>query len=1293
MGRFNYSFVDIVNQATRKPNNRYRQLDYDTEFILKRISDNDTDVNLRDLNEVDTTLKVIYNITKNVLTNSSKYKDDIKQIKVRFNGSIRLYVYGDSTFQDPGVTITNGKLVSVYTNFSRDENGDIKRGTQYVNYLIENDIGYTRYYTREVYFLEAPKITIKGPNPYFIELGYADYKEYGAYSDGGQDVIIDSTKVDTTKVGTYDVTYTATDGKDNTKIKIRRVIVRDTLSPVLNIIGNKTIYIEKGGTYSEPGVGVDGDYSISTDKSSLNLQKVGEYKIRYTSLDEYGNAGVANRTVVVRDTTPPVITLNGSKTIYLECGQDTYTELGATANGGEAVSITVTDNSTGKTTESVDTDVVKTYTVTYSAQDAYGNTGITLRTVVVQDKTPPQVSFVGDEYIYLEKGVDTFVDEGVYVTGGRLDSTVIKNANNETVDTIDTSEVGVFRVVYRSIDDHNNVTTRTRVVTVRDTIGPTINVTGDLTIVLELGDTYTELGATSETGETVTYTDNIDESTVGGYTVTYEATDSFGNVGKAYRVVLVEDNTPPTITINGSENVILQRGVDAYTESGATSDGGETVTTIIRDSGNNIVGSINTNTVGSYKISYSATDSEGNSTTVFRNVSIIDTKKPVITLNGSNRVVLERSLNSYTESGATSDGGETVTITIRDSNDDVVNSIDNTINGEYTVTYSSEDQVGNIGYAYRRVTVRDTTGPIITLNGQKIIEIPLGGTYNEEGATSDGGETVTITGAVNTNTLGNYNVTYSSTDTSGNTTNETRTIKIIDVTPPVVTLVGNATVKVTVGTSYSEQGAVSDGGENVIISGSVDVDTIGDYVITYSATDASGNIGTNTRTVQVVDNIPPDMFLNQPDYDNITISQNSVFVDPGAYNNENLEVSSFVRRNSDSLFYSEIDTSFPDVYYINYYSEDSYGNRGNIIRTITVVDDIAPSMSLIGNSTIEIPVGDAYSDQGVASSEFSGNTLTTVITDSNGDTVDSINTDSINTFKITYTLSDAAGNSTIITRDVRVVDVTPPTLELVDGSSTVEIEKQAGYYTDSGATTVGEDLNVTSVILDENNQIVSSINTATVGRYTIKYYASDSSGNEGTLFRTVIIKDTTPPDIALVGESDINIEYVGGSSTIYSDPGASSAETGVTISKVIKNTSTNQTAANIKYNTVANYEITYYASDTYGNTSEIVRNVYVKDTTAPVMTTPLGNPYYTTVGTSFNTSGNQVNVSGGTITNIDLNGLNTNVAGTYTVKYTASDDYGNTSTLDLSVIVREAVSSDGSRSTRPRTSLPALRGV
>ena len=55
----------------------------------------------------------------------------------------------------------------------------------------------------------------------------------------------------------------------------------------------------------------------------------------------------------------------------------TWTDAGATADGGE----TVTSSGT------VDTSTVGTYTITYSATDAAGNTGTATRTVTVVDTT------------------------------------------------------------------------------------------------------------------------------------------------------------------------------------------------------------------------------------------------------------------------------------------------------------------------------------------------------------------------------------------------------------------------------------------------------------------------------------------------------------------------------------------------------------------------------------------------------------------------------------------------------------------------------------------------------------------------------------------------------------------------------------------------------------------------------------------------------------------------------------------------------------------------------------------
>jgi hypothetical protein len=66
--------------------------------------------------------------------------------------------------------------------------------------------------------------------------------------------------------------------------------------------------------------------------------------------------------------------------------------------------------------------------------------------------------------------------------------------------------------------------------------------------------------------------------------------------------------------------------------------------------------------------------------------------------------------------------------------------------------------------------------------------VELGGTYSEPGATSNGGETVTITGSVDTDTLGSYTITYTATDANGNTGTATRTVNVVDTTAPVITL-------------------------------------------------------------------------------------------------------------------------------------------------------------------------------------------------------------------------------------------------------------------------------------------------------------------------------------------------------------------------------------------------------------------------------------------------------------------------------------------------------------------------
>ena len=76
-----------------------------------------------------------------------------------------------------------------------------------------------------------------------------------------------------------------------------------------------------------------------------------------------------------------------------------------------------------------------------------------------------------------------------------------------------------------------------------DAIRPVITVTSGVDTVLQ-GSTWTDAGATADTGETVTVVSNtVNTSAAGIYTVTYSATDTAGNVGTATRIVTVDLDT------------------------------------------------------------------------------------------------------------------------------------------------------------------------------------------------------------------------------------------------------------------------------------------------------------------------------------------------------------------------------------------------------------------------------------------------------------------------------------------------------------------------------------------------------------------------------------------------------------------------------------------------------------------------------------------------------------------------------------------------------------------------------
>ena len=245
--------------------------------------------------------------------------------------------------------------------------------------------------------------------------------------------------------------------------------------------------------------------------------------------------------------------------------------------------------------------------------------------------------------------------------------------------------------------------------------------------------------------------------------------------------------------------------------------------------------------------------------------TVPDTNAPTITRLGSSPVYHEVG-TTYTDTGATAYDIEDGDIT---SDIVVTGSVNSNIIGTYVLRYNVQDAAGNAAPEVRRtVYVRDTTAPVITLNGANPQTINLGDSYTELGATVtdnyDSNLNVQITGTVNTNVEGTYTVRYNAVDSSGNSAQEVRrTVYVVDQgtggdeDAPIITVIAPTdgstytNSELTFQVTVNEESSVSyrlDGGAEVGMTetstnyfrSQVDLSD-GSHSVTFYATDLAGN--------------------------------------------------------------------------------------------------------------------------------------------------------------------------------------------------------------------------------------------------------------------------------------------------------------------------------------------------------------------------------------------------------------------------------------------------------------------
>lgn len=225
---------------------------------------------------------------------------------------------------------------------------------------------------------------------------------------------------------------------------------------------------------------------------------------------------------------------------------------------------------------------------------------------------------------------------------------------------------------------------------------------------------------------------------------------------------------------------------------------------------------------------------------------------PKIELKGSRKIVLDYN-EEYVEKGYKAEHfGDNVTDNVK---------VNGKVNSKKLGTYEISYEVGSgllKRKVVRKVEVKDQEKPVINISEEKDIVLCPGSKYKKEEYTATDNHDGDITKKVEVEILEDK-VIYSVTDKSGNTTKVNKNLIFKDEEAPVLALNGNDIVYAFIGEDYVEKGYSAadncngDISGNVSIEGSVDTSIAGNYTLTYSVSDDSGNVSSKSRTVIVTE--------------------------------------------------------------------------------------------------------------------------------------------------------------------------------------------------------------------------------------------------------------------------------------------------------------------------------------------------------------------------------------------------------------------------------------------------------
>src|SRR3989442_2780498 len=562
--------------------------------------------------------------------------------------------------------------------------------------------------------------------------------------------------------------------------------------------------------------------------------------------------------------------------------------------------------------------------------------------------------------------------------------------------------------------------------------------------------------------------------------------------------------------------------------------------------------------------------------------------------------------------------------------------------GTTVVTWTATDNGGNVAKAVQKITVADTTAPVLTAPQPVTVEAKSPDHNVVDLGLPSVNDAVGVESVTNDAPayfpLGQTTVTWTARDASGNTATAKQMVTVQDTTAPVIHAPSDITQEATSATSN----VVPLGNATVTDNGIIKSVTnnapayflLGKTTVAWTATDGAGNTASAKQIVNIIDTTPSQItppkdvvFEASSTTDNVVPLGNATVTDNGIIKS--------VTNNAPADF-------LLGKTLVLWTATDGAGNKANATQTVDVVDTTAPKLTPPKDIKAEAT---SLTDNAIDLGNATATDIEPVTITSNA-----TKTFPLGKNLVLWTATDGAGNKANTTQIVDVVDTTAPKIM---HPSTVAVE----------ATSLNNNtITLNTPTITDIEQVTVTNNaqkTFPLGMTNVVWIAVDTSGNVANATQIVDVVDTTPPK--LTPPKDIKAE-----ATSLTDNAIDLGNATATDIEPVTITSNATKTFPLGKNLVL-----WTATDGAGNKANATQIVDVVDTTAPKIVPPQN---IVSEATSMNNNTVQLGVP--TVTDLQHVTVTNNAPKTFplgmtTVLWTTVDVSGNTANATQTVTVKD----------------------